>query len=327
VNKKRRELIKLNEISQMRTYTLGGFEQKVLIEGKKKSNPVVIFLHGGPGAPIPFSAGCRGMFPKMTDQVTMVYWDQLGCGINNHLIEDSFTVDQFVNMTIELIRYVKEEFNESTINIFGVSWGSVLAARVADAAPELIHRILIYGQVLKQLSFNDEVFATLEQSNMPDKYLNRLSEMKKAKSHSLSDLKTIMKWVQKYTQGYQSKEGGKTPMGDILWGLLTSPDYSLRDFKAVVISGYLKNTSLLTQIMTIDLTEILNRISVPYIIFQGDTDIVTSTVMISEFIEASNNQNLILKKVDHSGHFPGASGMEAIIQTGFSFLIDHSKKI
>lgn len=36
MNRKRKNIIGLNEISELRTYTLNGFEQKVLIEGRKK---------------------------------------------------------------------------------------------------------------------------------------------------------------------------------------------------------------------------------------------------------------------------------------------------
>ncbi len=61
MKKTRKQIIKENEISEMYTFTLGNMPQKVLIEGKKKDLPIVITLHGGPGAPIPFSAGCRGL--------------------------------------------------------------------------------------------------------------------------------------------------------------------------------------------------------------------------------------------------------------------------
>ena len=59
MNKKRKAIIEQNEISELVTFSLGGYEQKVLIEGKSKNLPVVITLHGGPGTPIPFSVGCR----------------------------------------------------------------------------------------------------------------------------------------------------------------------------------------------------------------------------------------------------------------------------
>ena len=79
-----------NQISELCSFSLGGYQQKVLIEGKNRDNPIVITLHGGPGIPIPFSVGCRGLFPVFTDEFTMVYWDQLGCGINNHVIDNQY---------------------------------------------------------------------------------------------------------------------------------------------------------------------------------------------------------------------------------------------
>lgn len=75
VNSKRKQLIEQNEISEIYTFSLGGIPQKVLIEGKRKELPVVITLHGGPGSPVPFSVGCRGLFPMFTNRFMMVYWD------------------------------------------------------------------------------------------------------------------------------------------------------------------------------------------------------------------------------------------------------------
>ena len=99
MNKKRKEVIKENEVSDIYTFNLNGYPQKVLIEGKNNSLPVLITLHGGPGTPIPFSVGCRGLFPDFTNNFLMVYWDQLGCGINNYEIDDSFSITHFVKMS------------------------------------------------------------------------------------------------------------------------------------------------------------------------------------------------------------------------------------
>lgn len=320
MNKKRRAIIASNEISELKEYTLNGYAQKVLVEGKKRTNPIVIFLHGGPGSPIPFCEGCRGMFPELTEQFTMVYWDQLGCGINNCLIDDFFSVDTFVKMTIDLVRQIGEDYKGNPINIFAVSWGSILAAKVAEAIPGLLNRVVIYGQVLKQLSFNEEVFAALDKTDLPKKQKERLLVMRQSPVHSLEELKTIMGWIGKYTEGYQSKKGGKTPIGSILIGLLGSPDYSLKDFKAIVVNGYMKNKSLLTELMGIDLSETLKRVDVPYLILQGDTDIVTSTSMVSNFVKAAGNDKLHYLQVENSGHLPSAGGMDMILDKGFEFL-------
>ena len=59
MDKQRKNVIDKNEISQIYNFDLGGYPQKVLIEGRSRKNPIVITLHGGPGTPIPFSVGCR----------------------------------------------------------------------------------------------------------------------------------------------------------------------------------------------------------------------------------------------------------------------------
>ena len=81
MNKARKKYIQSCEVSEIAEVSLGGRVQKIAIEGKSKNLPVVIALHGGPGSPVPFSVGCRGLFPEWTDKAVMVFWDQLGCGI------------------------------------------------------------------------------------------------------------------------------------------------------------------------------------------------------------------------------------------------------
>ena len=320
MNKKRKEIIKACEISELKTYSLGGYNQKVLLEGRYKTNPVMIFLHGGPGSPIPFGEGCRGMFPVITDRFIMVYWDQLGCGINNHVIDDSLSIDSYVNMTIDLIREIKKEFPDNTISLFGVSMGSILAAKVAQRVPELLYRVMTYAQVLKQLIFDEEVFTTLENSNMSAKHRQQLESIKNKDKCTISELKRMVRWIQKYTEGYHAKAGGKTSMGGIIYGILTSPDYSLKDFKAIIINGFLKNKSILIEIMDIDLSDVFPEIKVPYLILQGDTDIVTSTKKISTYVEAVNNEYIEIRCIQNSGHMPGKAAMDYIIKDGLDFL-------
>ncbi len=70
---KRKKYIASCQVSEIKTYNLNGYPQKVLIEGKSSSAPIIIYLHGGPGSPVPFCAGSRGLFPEITDRFMMVY--------------------------------------------------------------------------------------------------------------------------------------------------------------------------------------------------------------------------------------------------------------
>lgn len=309
---KKKDVKHNNEISELCTFSLGGYQQKVLIEGKSKDSPIVITLHGGPGSPIPFSVGCRGLFPELTNEFIMVYWDQLGCGINNHKIDDSFTIDMFVQMAEELIALIKVKFPNNKIMIFSTSWGSILSAKLLEKNPHAVDGVVACGQIIKKVFFCNEVINTLAQTSIPKKKLERIRKLT-SDSFTRKDLQLISSALLKYTDAYQNKQGQKAPMGKIIKGLLTSPDYSLKDFKAIMVNGYMKNTSLWKEITQINLSGQLRNVEVPYIILQGDTDIVASTKLVKELVDSSNNANLSCRIVDNTGHMPGVEMMDTLL--------------
>lgn len=316
---KRKEIIKGNAISELYTFTLGGYPQKVLIEGKHRNLPIVVTLHGGPGTPIPFSVGCRGLFPAFTDQFIMVYWDQLGCGINNHAIDESFSIAKFVDMTADLIREVKLLFPDNPLYLFSTSWGSILSAMVLERAE--VDGVAACGQIVRNVFFNDIVYHALEQSKLP---AEKLAKIRSIRTEQITDhdMRLISGSVQKYTYGYANPNGKKAPMGSMIWGLLTSPDYRFRDFKAIMMNGYQGNLSLWKEILALDLSDALRNVKVPYLMLQGDTDIVATTEYVQEIAENSNNSNLRCNVIENCGHMPSADMMDAV----YNALLDLTKE-
>ena len=127
-------------------------------------------------------------------------------------------------------------------------------------------------------------------------------------------MQLISTLLRKYTNAYQNKIGAKAPMGSIIKGLLTSPDYKFKDFKAIMVNGYMKNNSLWNEILRIDLSEILGSVKIPYILLQGDTDIVASTQTAKSLVSNCNNPNLRIQVISNTGHMPGVEMMEALIR-------------
>ncbi|MBP3609363.1 MAG: alpha/beta hydrolase [Lachnospiraceae bacterium] len=314
MKKTRKQIIKENEISEMYTFTLGNMPQKVLLEGKKKDLPIVITLHGGPGTPIPFSAGCRGLFPEFTERFIMVYWDQLGCGINNYNLKSQFHVESFVEMTIDLIEEVKKRFPANKLILFGMSWGSVLALKAVQKMGKKVDGVVIWGQVLNKLFLNEEVYEALERAGLSEKKLRRVRRIT-VDNFTDKEMQFLSGSIRNYTNGYINKKGKQAPMGTIIQGLLTSPDYKFRDFKAMMINGTSTSTCLWTELLKLNLTKELLEVNVPYYILQGDTDIVTSTLAVVREVEASGNSCLNCCVIPDSGHMPGEEGMKAIFET------------
>jgi len=223
-------------------------------------------------------------------------------------------------MTVDLVKAIRQDFPGRPIHLFGVSWGSILAVLAVSQLQGIIDRVIIYGQVTSRMFVNDEVFAQLRCANLKDKERKQLEEMAGNAELSAADVTAMAGFIQKYTEGYQAKNGGKIPLGKLLWGVFTSPDYAFKDFKAVLFNGAQKNKSLFQALLQVDVTDTLKTISVPYLIFQGSTDTVTSTKNIERLVQEAHNPHLQLYIVQDSGHMPGANGMEDFLTRGFAFL-------
>lgn len=313
MNKKRKEIIAGNNVSEIYEWNLGGYNQKVLVEGKEENLPIVITLHGGPGTPIPFSVGCRGLFPEFTNQFIVVYWDQFGCGINNYVVDDSFTIDSFVEMTVDLIHKVKELFPKNKILIFSMLWGSILSAKILEKDCKNIDGVLVYGQIIKEVFFNEEVITALEKTKISKSKLETIKGVKRENA-SPKELQLVSVSIRKYTESWQNRKGTPIKMGPIIKGLLTSPDYRFKDFKAMMINGYRENRSLWNEILQIDLSDTLKSVQIPYVMLQGDTDIVASTLAVRTLVQNNSNSNLQCEIVENSGHMPGKEGMKLVLE-------------
>lgn len=320
MDKTRRAYISSCEVSEIAEVTLGGYSQKIAIEGKSKSLPVVITLHGGPGSPVPFSVGCRGLFPEWTDAAVMVYWDQLGCGINNAAV-DGLNTEAFVNMTVDLVGEIKKRFPENKLYLFGISWGSVLALKTAVRVPELLNGVLVYGQVLKNLFFNDEVLSAFESAPKGKKLVvHNIIKTNTDCEYKVLDanMKKLYKLLKKHTNAYTNKNSKPLAVGKIVKGLIASPDYTFKDFKAIVNNGYRQNEILWRELLDADLTDELSNVRVKYLLLQGDTDIITST----KFLLSENfgNENVTVRVIKNSGHIPSAAAMEECFETLKQFI-------
>ena len=135
-------------VASLEPVVLGGVEQWVLVRGYDVSNPVLVFLHGGPGSPaMPYA---RFSFGGLERHFTVVTWDQRGCGksYDPGLSAASITFEQLLADTRELIQMMRARFGVDRVYLMGLSWGSVLGALTARDHPEWLHAYIGVGQVV-----------------------------------------------------------------------------------------------------------------------------------------------------------------------------------
>ncbi|MFD3269280.1 alpha/beta fold hydrolase [Paenibacillus dendritiformis] len=135
--------------------SINGIDQFLFHSGTSCENPVMLFLHGGPGAAK--SLFTRVFQEKWEEIYTVVHWDQRGTGKTLTRNPDKLpTIDLMLQDVYEVIRYLKGNYNKEKIVVFGHSWGSVLGSVFIKRHPEDVAYYIGAAQVVNMLQ-NEQV--------------------------------------------------------------------------------------------------------------------------------------------------------------------------
>lgn len=113
-------------IHESRFVTLGGIDQWITIHGAKRSNPVLLVLHGGPGDAQSLLRSAYAVYEK---DFTIVQWDQRGAGKTYAKNPNSPPEPERVEMDgMELAQYLCNSLSKQKILLLGIlgeaTWGS-----------------------------------------------------------------------------------------------------------------------------------------------------------------------------------------------------------
>lgn len=106
---------------------LGGVDQWILIRAADTSQPVLLYLHGGPGGSVlPWVDLFQ--LPVLEENFIVVHWDQRGAGksYSPALTVSDISPEQLTSDTLELTDLLRERFGQDKIFLTGQSWGSAL---------------------------------------------------------------------------------------------------------------------------------------------------------------------------------------------------------
>ena len=140
-----------SSVSEKVFHDINGVRQGMIIQSANIMNPVLLFLHGGPGMPEFF---LNITHPTGLEQdFTVVWWEQRGAGLSfgPDIAPQTMTLAQMIADTISVTDLLRHRFGKDKIYLMGHSWGSYLGIQVAAAAPDRYHAYISMGQVVFQL--------------------------------------------------------------------------------------------------------------------------------------------------------------------------------
>jgi pimeloyl-ACP methyl ester carboxylesterase len=138
-------------ISEKIHVNISGLEQGMFIKSKNINNPVLLFVHGGPGMP---EYWLTQRYPTgLEDLFTVVWWEQRGAGLSYSpdIPAETMTAEQFISDTLAVTNYLRNRFGKEKIYLMAHSWGSYIGIQAAARAPELYYAYIGTGQISYQI--------------------------------------------------------------------------------------------------------------------------------------------------------------------------------
>lgn len=101
------------------------------------ANPVVVFLHGGPGGDYRSLLRLAGRYDgySLADEYFLVFWDQRGSGLSQRHNKHVLTIDSYVN---DLNTLVNRYSPGQPVLLIGESWGGMFATRYINQYPQRV---------------------------------------------------------------------------------------------------------------------------------------------------------------------------------------------
>jgi len=137
-------------IDETQYVRIGGIDQFISIRGGDRSNPVILFLHGGPAnAQSPFLQE----FVPWEKYFTVVNWDQRGSGktygkngpATPGMDTPAAALDQLTADAIEVAEYASLRLGKRKVILVGHSWGAILGLNVVKRRPDLFYVFVATG--------------------------------------------------------------------------------------------------------------------------------------------------------------------------------------
>lgn len=278
---------------------IGGVEQWISIRGQNRDNPVVLLLHGGPG--MAFSFTSRDYFFSWTRDFTVVRWDQRGAGRTygrSGPLSPGITIDRMAQDGIEVAEFLRMKLHKPKVVLIGLSWGSMIGAKIAHARPDLFYAYVGTGQAVNQGKFKKIAYeqllaeATRRHNQQAVRELNAIGpppwdEGRKEGVHT--------KWATSFEPGQPSFRQGvsmvlfETPDGpldfvDFVRGLLSSDEY-FRD-----------------QVKVLDIPSFGTDFAIPFFVFQGAEDNVTPVAPVRDYVASIRAPRKELVLIPNAGH-------------------------
>jgi pimeloyl-ACP methyl ester carboxylesterase len=289
-------------IDKKESLTIGGITQWISLRSVNTKNPIILFLHGGPGtAQISFSRksqrGLEGRF-------LVINWDQRGAGrsYSRSLRKEDMKIDRFIGDAEELIEYLLKRFGQEQVYLVGHSWGTIVGAYLSAKRPDLVRAYIAIGQVVDMergelISYRFTLDEARRLNNK--KAIQQLEKIGPPPYAKLSDGGVQRNWLSKFHgAAYEGTLEGTILKNISIW------DLRPLDIIRFVAGAMFSLSTLEDEQNKVKIIQEVPEMKVPVYFCCGRRDYTVPFELVVEYYEKLKAPQKRLIWFDHSGHLP-----------------------
>lgn len=293
-----------NSIAEERRMRLGSADHYVLIRGRDRTAPLLVFIHGGPGySAMPFN---RLLNAGLENDFVFVNWDQRGTGNSFAAAKDrrTLTLDQIVADLDDLIDTLRAEFEQDRVLLIGHSWGSVVGLEYLAGHPEKVAIYIGVAQVTDGAKSDAEGYQwALDRARAQDRP-DLASKLERIGPPPYGSLKEM--WAERRVLTQLGGVWRNDPHSGLYYFLryLSVPEFSWPGFINIARGGNLSMQALNKPLFTYDAFSRHPTLEVPIVLMEGVHDQIQSPRLAETYLDRLEAPRKELIWFDQSAHMP-----------------------
>jgi proline iminopeptidase len=298
-------------IDRLEAIRIGGIDQWIHVRGENASNPILLFIHGGPG--IAFIALAGTIQRPWEKHFTVVQWDQRGAGKtyaanDRELQRQTMTVARMEQDALEVVNYLRARFRRDKIIVVGHSWGTVLGLWLAHEHPDVVAAYVGVAQVINAKQNDTTAYEDALAMARAQHRVDAIRDLESLRPYPPAgvDLRkgSIAQTWQARLLGPPADRPQFIDVRRLLSTLLSAPEYSLRDVYWFTRAQVFSLETMIPEVRNLNLAALGTTFRVPILFFHGRYDPYCRPALVQQYADRITAPAHELVWFEHAGHFP-----------------------
>lgn len=296
-------------VAEMRTVNLAGVDQWVMIRGYSTSNPILLYLAGGPGG-TSYSLN-RQYNAALEKHFVVVSWEQMGSGKSAGALLanwNQMTPQEYIAAGQQLTSYLRQRFHQDKIYLWGQSWGTLLGIWLIQRQPTWYAAYVGVGQMVSPVDDDREIYYdVLSRARVAgdSRLVQKLETMGPPPYHGLFNMANYTTVFGPNDDRMRALvEASGPPARAPLAGMTEGPEYGLADQVGAQLGLALTFAVVYDQLDNIDLATQAKVLDVPVYFVEGRYDLNARTDLVERYYAGLQAPTKEIVWFEHSGHNP-----------------------